>query len=63
MMAAGKVSLAVGFVAMLIALTFGTLIGVLAGYFKRLEGPLMRLTDIFLSLPLSDSTRDVGSVT
>ena len=52
MMAAGKVSLAVGFVAMLIALTFGTLIGVLAGYFKRLEGPLMRLTDIFLSLPL-----------
>ena len=52
MMAAGKVSLAVGFVAMLIALTFGTLIGVLAGYFKRLDGPLMRLTDVFLSLPL-----------
>ena len=52
MLAAGKVSLAVGFVAMLIALTFGTLIGVLAGYFRRLDGPLMRLTDIFLSLPL-----------
>jgi peptide/nickel transport system permease protein len=28
------------------------LIGVLAGYFKRLDGPLMRLTDLFLALPL-----------
>ena len=52
MIQAGKVSLAVGFVAMLIALTFGTTIGILAGYFKRLDGPLMRFTDIFLSLPL-----------
>ncbi len=52
MIQAGKVSLAVGFVAMLIALTFGTTIGILAGYFKRLDGPLMRLADIFLSLPL-----------
>ncbi len=24
----------------------------LAGYFKRLDGPLMRLTDLFLALPL-----------
>jgi peptide/nickel transport system permease protein len=31
---------------------FGTFIGVLAGYFKRLDGPLMRLTDMFLALPL-----------
>ncbi|MDM7931044.1 ABC transporter permease [Tabrizicola sp.] len=52
MMAAGKVSLAVGFVAMIIAVFLGTLIGVLAGYFKRLDGPLMRLTDMFLALPL-----------
>jgi peptide/nickel transport system permease protein len=52
MMAAGKVSLAVGFVAMMIAIFVGTGIGVLAGYFKRLDGPLMRLTDLFLSLPL-----------
>jgi peptide/nickel transport system permease protein len=52
MMAAGKVSLAVGFVAMIIAIFLGTLIGVLAGYFKRLDGPLMRLTDMFLALPL-----------
>lgn len=52
MMAAGKVSLAVGFVAMVIAIFVGTTIGVLAGYFKRLDGLLMRLTDLFLSLPL-----------
>ena len=52
MMAAGKVSLAVGFVAMMIAIFLGTLVGVLAGYFKRLDGPLMRLTDMFLALPL-----------
>jgi peptide/nickel transport system permease protein len=52
MMLAGRVSLAVGFIAMVIAICLGTLIGVLAGYFKRLDGPLMRLTDMFLALPL-----------
>jgi len=52
MMAAGKVSLAVGFVAMMIAIFAGTGVGILAGYFKQLDGPLMRLTDLFLSLPL-----------
>ena len=52
MMLAGRVSLAVGFVAMLIAVILGTLVGVLAGYFRRLDGPLMRLTDMFLALPL-----------
>jgi peptide/nickel transport system permease protein len=52
MMLAGRVSLAVGFIAMVIAICLGTLVGVLAGYFKRLDGPLMRLTDMFLALPL-----------
>ena len=52
MLRAGRISLAVGFVAMFIAIVFGTLVGVLAGYFKRLDGPLMRLTDMFLALPL-----------
>jgi peptide/nickel transport system permease protein len=52
MMLAGRVSLAVGFVAMVIAVVLGTLIGVIAGYFRRLDGPLMRLTDMFLALPL-----------
>jgi peptide/nickel transport system permease protein len=52
MMAGGKVSLAVGLVAMAISMTIGTLVGVLAGYFRRLDGILMRLTDLFLALPL-----------
>jgi peptide/nickel transport system permease protein len=49
---AGRVSLAVGLVAMTIAIVFGTFIGIMAGYFRRLDGPLMRLTDMFLALPL-----------
>ncbi len=52
LMAGGKVSLAVGMVAMFISMTIGTLIGVLAGYFRRLDGVLMRMTDLFLALPL-----------
>ena len=31
---------------------FTALVGVLAGYFKALDGMLMRLTDLFLALPL-----------
>jgi peptide/nickel transport system permease protein len=52
MLLAGRVSLAVGLVAMTIAIVFGTFIGILAGYFRRLDSPLMRLTDMFLALPL-----------
>lgn len=52
MMAAGKVSLSVGLTAMLIAIFFGTSIGLIAGYFRRLDGYLMRLTDMFLALPI-----------
>lgn len=52
MMAGGKVSIAVGLVAMSIAIVLGTTVGVLAGLFKRLDGPLMRLTDLVLALPL-----------
>ena len=37
---------------MMIAITLGTTIGVLAGYFRRLDGILMRLTELFLALPL-----------
>ncbi len=52
MIKGGQTSLAVGLVAMLIALVLGTFVGVVAGYFKRFDGPLMRLTDLFLALPL-----------
>jgi len=51
-LAGGRISLAVGVTAMLISLILGTFIGVVAGYFKALDGPLMRLTDLFLALPL-----------
>jgi peptide/nickel transport system permease protein len=52
LMMGGQVSIAVGLTAMLLALLLGTLVGVIAGYIKRLDGPLMRLTDLFLALPL-----------
>jgi peptide/nickel transport system permease protein len=52
MMHGGRVSVAVGLTAMLLGLVLGTLIGVLAGYFRLLDSPLMRLTDLFLALPL-----------
>ncbi|MGI9394636.1 MAG: ABC transporter permease [Boseongicola sp.] len=52
MMAGGQVSMAVGLTAMLLALFLGTFIGVTAGYFRRLDNILMRLTDLFLALPL-----------
>jgi peptide/nickel transport system permease protein len=48
----GQVSLAVGWTAMALSLVLGTLIGVLAGYFRRLDGLLMRFTDLMLALPL-----------
>ena len=52
MISGGQVSLAVGMTAMALALIVGTGIGVMAGYFKRLDGQLMRFTDLFLALPL-----------
>lgn len=48
----GRVSLAVGIAAMALSLFLGTLIGILAGFFRKLDGPLMRTTDLFLALPI-----------
>jgi len=47
----GRISLAVGIVAMLVAMVFGTFIGILSGYFDALDNPLMRFTDLMLALP------------
>jgi peptide/nickel transport system permease protein len=48
----GKISLAVGLTAMVVAIVFGTTVGAIAGFFGGwLDQILMRLTDIFLSLP------------
>ncbi|MCR9148999.1 MAG: ABC transporter permease [Rhodobacteraceae bacterium] len=52
MMSGGQISLLVGFTAMGLSILLGTLIGVLAGFFRPADGPLMRLTDLFLALPL-----------
>jgi peptide/nickel transport system permease protein len=47
-----RISLSVGLVAMLVGLVLGTTVGVFAGFFRLLDGPLMRLTDLFLALPI-----------
>ncbi|MHC8508885.1 MAG: ABC transporter permease [Rhodospirillales bacterium] len=52
MLFGGQTSVAVGLSAMLLALFLGTLIGVAAGFFRALDGLLMRMTDLFLALPL-----------
>ena len=52
LIAGGRASLAVGWAAMVLSLVLGTVVGVCAGYFKKLDGILMRVTDLFLSLPI-----------
>jgi peptide/nickel transport system permease protein len=48
----GRVSLAIGITAALVATAFGTLIGALAGFYGgRLDNVLMRFTDIAFSIP------------
>ena len=51
-LAGGRTSMAVGWAAMILTMLIGTSIGVLAGFFRKLDGPLMRFTDLFLSLPV-----------
>ncbi len=48
----GRISLAVGLMAALIAITLGTAIGAAAGFYGGfLDSMLMRITDLFISLP------------
>ena len=47
----GRISLAVGVVAMLISLLVGTVVGLISGFNSRLDGLLMRITDLFFALP------------
>lgn len=51
MITGGRISIAVGITAMIISTFLGTSVGAIAGYYKALDGPLMRFTDMFLSLP------------
>jgi peptide/nickel transport system permease protein len=48
----GRISLAVGFAAMIFGLVLGTGVGIISGFFRKLDGPLMRVTDLFLALPI-----------
>ncbi|MGL6136590.1 MAG: ABC transporter permease, partial [Planktothrix sp.] len=48
----GRVSLTVGVAAMAIAILLGTLVGAIAGFYGGIiDSILMRLTDLFISLP------------
>lgn len=48
----GRVTVLVGLVAMMLSLLIGTAVGVMAGMVRWLDAPLMRLTDLFLALPV-----------
>lgn len=47
----GQQSLRIGLATTAAAVLVGSLVGLVAGYFRRLDGPLMRLMDGFLALP------------
>ncbi len=52
-MLGGRISLAVGIAAMLVAMSVGVLVGATAGYWGgRIDNILMRITDLFLALPV-----------
>ncbi len=52
LLSGGRASMAVGWAAMILSLFIGTAIGVAAGFYKKLDGLLMRTTDLFLALPV-----------
>lgn len=47
----GRISLSVGFAAMVIAMTLGAVIGLTSGYITRIDGLMMRFTDMMFALP------------
>ncbi|HKU46565.1 MAG TPA: ABC transporter permease, partial [Burkholderiales bacterium] len=46
-----RVSLAVGIASALVAVAFGVLLGLSAGYIRWLDGPLMRVMDGLMAIP------------
>ncbi|MGY2051361.1 ABC transporter permease [Methylobacterium sp. JK268] len=46
-----RASLGIGFSVVLAAVGVGTLFGILAGYYRRLDGPIMRVVDALMALP------------
>ncbi|MCG5058385.1 MAG: ABC transporter permease [Limnoraphis sp. WC205] len=52
MLAGGRISLTVGVAAMIVAIFVGTLIGAISGFYGgMIDSVLMRITDLFISLP------------
>ena len=47
----GRITIAVGITSMILTICIGTSIGLLSGFFPKLDNPLMRFTDLMLSLP------------
>ena len=47
----GRVSLTIGFFVVVVTGIAGTTIGAIAGYFRRLDNPLMRLMDALMAFP------------
>jgi len=46
-----RASLGIGFAVVVISVTVGAALGLIAGYFKRLDAPIMRLVDALMALP------------
>lgn len=46
-----RYSLLIGVVAVTVGLTLGMFLGSMAGYFRRLDNPVMRLMDVMLAIP------------
>lgn len=50
-MHAGRLSLSVGFLVTMFACVLGTLLGLLAGFVRRLDGPISRFIDALMAFP------------
>ncbi len=46
-----RYSLAIGLAAVIVSFTVGTVIGIAAGFYRRLDGPVMRVVDVMLAFP------------
>jgi peptide/nickel transport system permease protein len=46
-----RASLGIGFLVVLYSMSIGTVLGLLAGYIKKLDTPIMRLADAMMALP------------
>src|SRR5262245_22503516 len=47
----GRYSLWIGLMVVVISVTSGVLLGLVAGFFRRLDGPIMRVVDAMMSFP------------